>query len=231
MSQSAKVDLSKTEVLQNNIGGKGPDTGAQEIRFGGSPSEGTSSAGTSETGEPFDIVVTAAEYNPALSWHSENGRWGKDYGKVSVYSPSDSGYTGRFKFSFVQPGTNTPVTLSEIHMTVFDIDGTVEVNGHTGLNEEYSSSSDAAGFVVYPNTYLQEHVHDGGTWFGGTADLDASGLTSGADAINEEQRRAAVMFLYNNVASFEVEFRRGNKGGPSGMLFAFSSPLNELCEN
>jgi hypothetical protein len=174
-----KVDLSKTEVLQNNIGGYGPDSGSQELRFGGSQSAGTSSAGTSENGEPFDIVVTSesTDYNPGPG--VENGRWGKDYGKASVYASSDSGITGRFKFSFVQPGTNNPVTLSEIHLTVFDIDGTEEHNGKTGLNEEYASSSDAAGFVVDPNTYLKEQVSNGRTWFAGTADLDASGLQVG----------------------------------------------------
>jgi hypothetical protein len=227
----SKVDLSKTEVLQNNIGGYGPDSGSQELRFGGSQSAGTSSAGTSETGEPFDIVVTSesADYN-VISPDIANGRWGKDYGKASVYASSDSGITGRFKFSFVQPGTNNPVTLSEIHLTVFDIDGTVEINGNTGRNDEYASSSDAAGFVLDPNTYLKEQVSDGRTWFAGTADLDASGLQSGADAIDDDQRRGAVMFFYHNVASFEVLFRRGNQGGNSGMLFAFSSRLNELCD-
>jgi len=218
-SEAAKVDFAGTSVLHNNLGGWGPDSGVEELRLGGTPS-----AGTSSTGEPFDIVITTdqPDYKGA-NLPTKNGLWGPDFGVIYTVAVEDAGVETNFKFSFVKPGTNTPVTLSEIHMTVFDIDGPT--------NWEVSSSKGYTGYATVPDTNLMaSKLPDGRTRFTGTQNMNAANLKAlGANRMTDEDKKATVMYFYKNVASFELQFGRTVKGGPSGLLFAFESSLNELC--
>jgi len=214
-------------VLLNNLGGKGPNKNqAEEMRLGGSPSKGTSSAGTSSTGEPFDISITTdrADYN-SKNPSRDNGLWKDEFGVVYVFSNGNNGLTGHFKFSFVKPGTNEPVILSEVHLTVFDIDG-------ASGGEEFSASKDHTGYYLDPKTSLTTTVlADGRTEFKGTKTLDAkTGLANGPLSMDEEQRGGSVMFIYKNKASFELDFGRTYKGGPSGLVFAFRSVMDQQCK-
>jgi len=220
-SEAAKVSFAGASVLQNNLGGWGPDSGVEELRFGGTPS-----AGTSSTGESFDIVITTDQPDYKgypIGGSKTNGLWGPDFGVIYTTAVEDAGVETNFKFSFVKPGTNIPVTLSEVHMTVFDIDGFA--------NWEIASSKGYTGYATVPDTnLLASRLADGRTRFTGTQNMDAANLRAlGANRLTDEDKRATVMYFYKNVASFELQFGRTVKGGPSGLLFAFESSLNELC--
>jgi hypothetical protein len=218
-TKAASVDLADVKVNQNNLGGQGPDSGVEEIRLVG---KGKPSAGVTSTGELFDIVITTdrADYNSG----KDSGLWGTDFAVIFVKATQSTGIEGNFKFSFVQPGTNNPVTVPEIHMSVFDLDG--------DPNWEVASSSGYAGYVTVPDTNLVASSLPGGrTQFTGTANMDANGMkNNGANALTENEKKASVMYFYKDVANFELQFSRTKQGGPSGLLFAFSSSLNELCE-
>merc|ERR1740138_1610717 len=66
-----------------------------------------------------------------------------------------------FKFSFVAPGTNTPVVVTEIHMSVLDLDR----DGPTGATE-VTSSKGYRGYVtdISPNI-VASRFEDGRTKF------------------------------------------------------------------
>jgi len=228
-SKAAKVDFANVQVEQNNLGGQGPDSGAEELRFTGSPS-----AGTSSTGEPFDIVVTTVpgfEYmaltKPIAGFSPDthiNGHFVKlgvttDLAVIYAGALSTSGGESSFKFSFVQPGTNIPVILREVHMSIFDLDG--------AGNPEFASSKGYRGFAMAPDTTVEAStLPDGRAEFRGTVDADTP---TGVKQLTDEQKAASVMYVYTNVASFELNYGRLDRG-KGGLLFGFESSLEQLCE-
>jgi len=207
------LDISTASVVSNNLGGKGPvNTDPEEIRY---------SSGTSHKGEPFDLVITAL--TPYTAGNIKNN--GKDggFGRITMKYASEA----HFKFSFVEPGTNTPVIQDEVHMSTYDLDGG---NGGAG-GLEYVSSVGYTGYVTDPNPNLLA------TLFTDTHELRTKFTSIGRswdnpsdpDTLTADQRRNAVMFFYKNVSSFEVNF--GIEGGTSGrtLFFSFLSALNDRC--
>lgn len=223
-SGAAKVNFQNAKVSQSNLGGTGPDSGLTELRFVGNTAP---SAGVSSTGQLFDIVITTddADYTGSSSATSVNGLWrgSADFGVIFTTATASSGIETNFKFKFVEPGTNNPVTVSEVHMTVFDLDG--------APNYEVTSSKGYTGYVTTPDTnLLASKLPDGRTRFTGTANMNANNLkANGANGMNNADKQATVMYFYTDVSSFELQFGRTRSGGPSGLLFAFDSSLNELC--
>lgn len=205
-SKASKVNLGAATLAPNNLGGLGPGSGASEMRFSGSP-------GTTSTGEAFDIVITNLD---AYARGTSNNEITGDFGKILVGSG-----TTTFKFSFVAPGTNTPVVMPEIHMAVFDLDG-----HPSGADTEAVSSKGYVGYVTDPNpNSVASRLPDGRTEF--------KGITSGSDPssanlLTDAQRKSSIMFFYSEVSSFELSFG-SNSAYQRGLLFAFESGLNERC--
>jgi len=117
--------LSFKDIMKNNLGGKGPQTGvASEIRYG---------SVCTVSGQGLDLAVTATSpYVPAKS--KKNGINGA-YGTVNLANQ----HKGDFLFSFYKKGSNDLFTLSSTSFTIFDID-----SGNPG--EEIVTAS---GFTSY----------------------------------------------------------------------------------
>lgn len=213
-SKAATLDFTGSTVSISNLGGVGPDTGAQELRY--------SNIGTTETGEKFDIVVTAlTEYraaNPSLNGNS-NG-----FGVITtdcLTAPTDS---TDFKFSFVQPGTNTPVLVSEIHMAIFDLDG-IEANG-----VEVAASKGYRGYVTDETpSVLASRLADGRTKFSSSQAIDNVPNPTNPDSLTTEQRQNSLMYFYQNVTEFELTFGIETCRYSRNLFFSGTSELNDRC--
>jgi len=211
-SRSAAAHLDFTlGSIHSNLGGLGPDGGAKELRYAG--------VGTSSTGQKFDLVVTnlSPYQTPAPQANGvKNG-----FGRIS----HGLGSSTDFLFSFMVPGTNTAVTLPEVHMTVFDVDG--DPNG--GL--ESTSSKGYTGYVTDATiSMVASNLPDGRTQF--TSDGVTQNIPNPTDpnALLPEQRAASVMYFYKNVESFELSFGLAGSGNwPRNLNFFFDSPLNDQC--
>merc|ERR1719387_1329980 len=106
---ASALDIRTATVTSNNLGGQGPvATDPEEMRF---------SSGTSYSGEPFDLVITAL--TPYTAGNIRNN--GKDGGFGRITMKADSGCN--FRFSFVKTGTNDPVMQTEVHLATYDLDG------------------------------------------------------------------------------------------------------------
>jgi hypothetical protein len=208
-SSKSTVNLRAATLTHNNLDGQGPGSGAAEMLVSGTPG-----AGTTSTGQPFDIkITTLAAYTRGTSNNELTG----DFGKILV----GPGTSSSFKFSFVQPGTNTPVTMPEIHMAVFDLDGRPN-----GKFTEATSSKGYAGYVTDPNpNMVAAKTPDGRTEFKGTA---SGSDPSTATALTEAQKKSSLMFFYKNVSSFELHFGT-TATWQCGLLFSFASGLEERC--
>jgi len=211
-SKAAKLDFSAVSLPTNNLAGlgPGPDTDPKEMRF---------SAGVSSEGEAFDLVVTAiGSYSPKES--SKNGHK-HGFGIINILGNTSSS----FRFSTVEPGTNTPVILSEVHLAIFDLDG-IYVKGLESV-----SSKGYHGYVTDENPSVVVSVAPDGT-ASFTGDPGEVVNPTDPDALTEEQRRNSIMFFYKDVSSFELAF-----GAPStkvttasrNLFFAFKSSLDGRC--
>lgn len=205
-SKAAIVDLAAASLSRNNLDGKGP--GAAEMRFSGSPGAGV----ITSTGQVFDIVITTVDaYSPGAP-NSKRG----DFGKIIISGRSST----TFKFSFVEPGSNSPVKVPEIHMAVFDLDR------WNRWSVETTSSKGYTGYVTDPHPDLvASKLPDGRTEFTGTK--SGSDPTT-AMTLTDAQKKSSIMFFYTDVTSFELNFAKKGSGD-SGLLFAFGSSLQERC--
>jgi len=220
-AKGAKLDFSVATLAQNNLGGFGPDSGVEELRYAG--------AGTTAAGEPFDLVVTTLNaYQAAMkNGKNANGIRGK-FGQINVKQPQN-GYNGLtdFRFRFMQPGTDTPVVVPEFHMGIFDLDGTP--SGY-----ETAASKGYKGYVTDIAPTLEvSRLPDGRTKF--TAQPNKAGeVPNPTDpmTLTPRQRATSVMFFYKDVSSFDLtfgfEFGRPNTGGRN-LFFAGESALEDRC--
>jgi len=223
-SKAASSDLTNAVLSNSNLGGLGPGSGAQEFRI--------QNAGASDTAESFDIVVTAlSEYKAKFPQY--NGLY--KFGCINIGPPGQGGtdFPGQvdFKFSFYKAGTATPLELSEIHMAIFDLDGTSTASGI-----EFASSKGYKGYVTDAAPEISaSRLPDGRTQFTGTGSMN--NLPNPNDPLNMtlEQRRNSVMYFFVNVSSFTLTF--GVEQAPSNayigngryLFFDLKSSLNDRC--
>jgi hypothetical protein len=209
---AAKLDFAAVSVPTNNLAGlgPGPNTDPEEIRY---------SSGASSEREAFELVVTAIDsYTPKDS--SKNGRK-HGFGAINIMGNT----TSSFRFSIVEPGTNTPVKLSEVHLAIFDLDG-IYVQGLESV-----SSKGYHGYVTDEKPSVVVSLSpDGTASFTGNSGELANPI--GPNKLTREQSRNSIMFFYKDVSSFELAF-----GAPStkettagrNLFFAFKSSLDSRC--
>lgn len=213
-SQAAKLNFAGSTIVHNNIGGVGPSTSdPEELRISG---------GRTALGQPFDLVITAVgtytAHNP-----SATGIIG-GFAKINIKCSTNT----TFKFSFVTPGTNTPLQVSEVHMAMFDLDGAV--GPFSGI--ESASSSGYSGYVTDANPAVSASL-DNSTGVTRTQfQAPGSGdITNPSDpkTLTDLQRRNSIMFFYKEISEFEVDFivDGGDKG--RNLFFAFESALDDRC--
>jgi hypothetical protein len=105
-TSSTSVDLSN--VVQNNLGGLGPDAGDEEIRYKNA---------IDLNGRKVDVVLTAqGEYKTPKP--QKNGNSPAGFGKFTMKTKSST----NFKFSFLDSETNEPVGVKDLALTFYDLD-------------------------------------------------------------------------------------------------------------
>lgn len=214
-SAAAKLDFGSVNIPANNLGGLGPTSGDSEIRY---------SSGVSSSGQVFDLVVTALGSYVAKD-SSINGRTG-GFGQINIKANTNTS----FKFSLMAPGTNTPMTVSEVHMATFDLDGT-----HAWGIESVSSKG-YNGYVTdaYPNVEASLDP-DGRTKFTGNGAGDLKNPVD-PNSLTNSQRRNTVMYFYKDVSSFELRFiahegtnKDFDEDTGRNIFFALESALEDRC--
>lgn len=218
-SKAAKMNFSSANLSENNLGSLGPTAGPQEFRI--------ANAGRSDTGEVFDLVVTAISPYASLFPHY-NGLY-KGFAAINI-SPKTATFNGSvdLRFNVYRPGTYTALTLSEIHLAIFDLDGTTDSGGR-----EFAQSNAYKGFVtdVSPNI-IASILSDGRVQFRSEGTNNNIPNPKHPMELTDVQRRNSVMYFYVNTDVFDLTF--GIDGASSGsgryLFFAGESPLNDRCE-
>jgi hypothetical protein len=224
-SSAAQIDFVAGELVRSNLGGLGPDTGAEEFRV--------RNAGVSDKAEAFDLVITTLG-TYAAKYPQYNGLY-NGFGAINIAPPGwpDASFDGsvEFRFSFYEAGTDTPLELSEAHLAIFDLDGT---SSDWGI--EFASSKAYRGYVTDMNPNIAAtRLPDGRTQFvaQGTSNNLANPTTP--DTLTDEQRRNSVMYFYTNTSSFDLTFgvtdapTSSAAGNGRYLFFAGTSSLNDRC--
>jgi len=222
-SNAETWDFFRSTVSHRNLGGLGPDAGAENMRY---RHVGNRTQGDAGQARPFDLVLTATGGQYRYLHKGGTGRQGR-YGEVSLTAPANLTLT----FSFEDSESGEPVVLSAFHFTVLDLDESRHAKEHAlvGGFDEY---------MVDPETELvieaasRNRTLFGSTRFGSECDnprTGALGTVTCTEAGAKEphtvvQRRRAVKLLFSRRSSFEVAFEAPCEGRPCGFRnFVFAA--------
>jgi len=205
-SKSVPLDFTQASLPVNDLAGLGPgpfaSDGSKVMRF----------AKVGKYGTPptldFDIVVEAqTPYTLGSPTKSQRNTIKGEFGKITMTYNQEATFT----FTLTEPNTYDPIEVKELSFTVFDIDGTLDVDtkpdGH-----QYIRASDFSGYVVEDDTRLAVTNGPLGQtvkFEGKVRPEDGDGRVPNPDAVNilsNEQRKVAVMLIYKNVSTFDLTF-------------------------
>jgi len=217
----------ETELVQSNLGGKGPDFGFEGMRF--------EDAGTHE-GQPYDMVVTAtSDYTPTKS--TDNGyecgqpRAGCTTGHFAQISVA-AGTQVDLTIEFQDSATQQPITLSSFVFSVHDIDQlsekeeeVVTIGGFEDTAILDSATEVTAALLADGRTKLTSSK-------AGTACDDPehpdrlSSVTCSGVAIDQKKRSAAFLFKDASSIDLSLEVTCNNCTAGSGRSFRFAGETN-----
>jgi hypothetical protein len=200
-SQATSVDLSN--VMQNNLGGLGPDEGDEEIRYKNA---------IDVNGKKVDVVLTA-ENTYSTPKSSINGVTIGGFGRFTMKAKTST----KFKFSFLDAETNEPVAIPDLALTFYDMD-----QGRNGKQQESVKACGAQEAFVTSDTELE--LKSEGVCHTLTSTERGTGKDNPErpDELTKVQAARSVTFEFHKRASisFEASISRSGKS-PRPFLFSF----------
>merc|ERR1719420_1270782 len=202
------------QVTQNNLGGVGPDSGAEEIRYS-NVANGMDLVLTTDA--PYKVNDVVKDYDGVMmSGEGNNGINGK-FGQVNV-----KGNTAvKLTFTLVEEGTNIPADVAPdqtIFFSVYDLD--------TGKGTEYAQfTTDVDSWSVTETTTAKVKMVKGKLYAeAGRPGNDDDNPTDPLDMI-QIQKDSAVWITYKGRNTWGLTFgEKGNtskkKPGGRNLLFA-----------
>jgi len=230
--KATALDFGRSEVVANNLGAMGPDSGIERLTFQGI---------ATYQGSSVDLVVKAnGDYVPHNS--SDNGII-RNHGQINVRS----GRAVELLFMFRYSASRDSVQLPEFYLTLLDIDQSdgehqerFYISGFDLAVEE--ELKDYETELLPDGRTLYKSLHTGGSW---DDPADPAKLGSVADPSNPsdtvDQRRRAVMFVFRDTSQFSITLEVGavanqdeeDKNGPTSsgrnFMLAGESNLIDRC--
>jgi len=131
---SKSVKMNTLTVTQNNLGGVGPDAGAEEIRYGNA---------AVVNGRAVDLVLTT-DGTFTTSKPAKNGKSGA-FGIINVKCGSQV----TVKMQVVDSESGAPVTLEQVALTWYDLD-----EGKKGKGRATVTTCGSTGAIISDNSEL-----------------------------------------------------------------------------
>jgi len=251
------LDIAKAKVTSNNLGGLGPKSGEQAIRYSG--------VGT-YNGDSLDLVVTvrAGEYvknnvrpvNGMICGNLNSGNHGTGhvicnsgghFAQINVRAGPKS-YKAQLRFTVQKTKNKQAVTLPGFAVTFFDIDQN-QADGNSPKKQVREIFTVHKGYhkAVYDKTNKDVDFSESGGVFtakskklGHGCDNPVDPLTSkiikcqkkGGRWIEVDQKKRSAMFMFKSKSYFDVDFETVcNKCAKDGrnFLFGFRSFMADDC--
>lgn len=205
------MDFSMATILQNNLGGMGPNFDEPH---------GLILGGVAQIGDmTLDLMVTnLTEYTPKNV--NRNGLRGK-FGSVNMATGKET----RFQFTFLQGGTydtytgttDASVAVEWIYVTLYDLDA--------GRRNKWWEMFDINNFVTHYMTETSElavsDLGDGRYQYRSTTHGTGRDNPRDPEELTEQQKNRATTLLLHNAMGFEATFTTGGPEG-SGRNFLLS---------
>lgn len=201
-ASATPVDLSN--VVQNNLGGLGPDTGAEEIRYKNA---------MDVNGKKIDVVLTAegAYKSPKPA---KNGYIGNGFGRFLMKTKASTS----FKFTFQDSATGQAVAVKDVALTFYDLDEAKgkrqrETVSVCGAKEAYTTS----------DTELEHKAVGLCHSFTSTTKGTGKDNPTIADDITKTQAARSVTYEFHSKASISFSAALSRAGrNPRPFLFSFA---------
>merc|ERR1711957_367863 len=191
---SKAVKMNTLSVAQNNLGGVGPDDGAEEIRY---------SNAAVVNGKKVDLVMTT-DGTFKTSKPSRNGKSGA-FGVVNV----KCGSTLTVNMKVVDSETGTPVTLDSVALTWYDLDEGKKEKGRATV-----TACGSTGAIMSENTELT--VKREGDCSSSTSSVPGTGKDNPTSPhkLNSVQIARAVTLPFKGVSEWSstLSLAKGYKG-------------------
>jgi len=197
---STEVDLSN--VVQNNLGGLGPDAGAEEIRYANA---------ITLDGKTLDVVLTAeSEYKTPKP--TKNGAKG-GFGIFTLKAKQSTD----FKFSFVDSTSGAPVAVKDLAVTFYDMD-----EGKRGRQKESISMCSAQEVYTTSDTELVSTKTGSCRTYTSSARGTGKDNPQRPDELTRTQAARSVTFEFHSKASLGFTAAIGPAGrSPRPVMFSF----------
>ena len=217
-----ELDFSAEKLTVNNLGGAGPGSGADEMRF--------SSAGKGKGGSAVDLVVTATgAYTPG---QPSLNRVSEKVANINV----KVGSSVNLRFRFVDQTSGAEVVLAAVFVSFFDIDhnpGFKEMLTVHGFDRYFLRTDADETLPNLQGTSAIEVVSENGTTtFTSKQDGFESDNPTDPTQLNTQQQQRVVSFLFVGKSGFDATFElAGSKlDDERNLLFAgISSVVTDLC--
>jgi len=201
-------------TVHSNLGGEGPDSGAEEMRY---------SNIATVNGVGVDLVVTNTTLYEFKTVKT-NGLKGC-FGKFNLVAPSSV----TLSFRFVQAGTNDIADASNFLFSVYDVDESGQ-----GIKEQLTFTTPVDGYWLMADTELVST----GSAAAGDLTFESTVVGVGSDNpefpenLNSLQKARTVTVQYTSEAEFLVTFGAADGTNPEqiggrNFLFAGKSDLTE----
>eukprot|EP00927_Polykrikos_kofoidii_P017667 TRINITY_DN1806_c0_g1_i5.p1 TRINITY_DN1806_c0_g1~~TRINITY_DN1806_c0_g1_i5.p1 ORF type:complete len:501 (-),score=55.48 TRINITY_DN1806_c0_g1_i5:73-1497(-) len=179
------ADLSNSVVLHSNLGGQGPDEGAENLHI----------RDVDELDGSTDLIITVDDGSQYIPNNAEINGLSNAFGLINVKCGSST----NLRFQFVNTLTGNRQKFSSIPVTFYDFDQT-DIG-----DKEYASIQGASAYWLTKTTQLVSNISSNtGSWTssvpGGTDDNPVD------HNLSEEQRDRCVSVLFENASTFVVTF-------------------------
>jgi hypothetical protein len=152
-NELSPLDITLSKLKDNNLGGEGPKSGPQKIRY--------SKVGINKDGKFFDLVIEVLVEGIGQVYSTSNpmknglkGSLGAINVEAKVTAKSKI-VTNKFKFSFVETDTDTPVVLDKFVFKFFDLDRDEKLTLHESICLDLDQVA-VAGDTDIPNLKYNE---------------------------------------------------------------------------
>jgi len=200
--------------VHSNIGGVGPDSGEQSLRFVNITSGG---------GQAVDLVVTSNSTYEAHN-NQQNGivYGGKGgFGVINMKSDKTGTNSVEFLFNLFLSGTNTSVALKSCYFTMYDTDGST-------TSEESITFFDRVEqvYLADQHTLQQSGSLSYGLTFQSASEEQGQGIPNPKYPydLTEQQMGRAVTVRYDERSMWKIRF--SVTGGNKGRNFVFAGMSN-----
>jgi len=213
---SVYLDFASATVTTNNLGGKGPGTGASELRW--------SNIAATESGQIVDLIAVADETPGYQPWNeNQNGQSG-DFGNINLFHGSEANIT----FKIVKNGIWDMVLLPQFAFVVFDFDQGLDEQQQEyveiGPNNGFDGGVGYASYIVTSTTeVVVTNAESAGKrhFAASTHGTQADNPTTSQNMARETADRS-VVFTFRKTGEFKMTFGITATGQDTGRNFMFS---------